>query len=390
MHALQATPSSRRQFLQAAAALPAGCALGVPAFPLGGGKDRVRVGLVGCGGRGTGAALQAVMADRGVVITRLADLFPDQVAEAAGMLAARAGRGFDCPATRRHAGPDAWRAVVESDVDLVILATPPVDRPAQVVATVAAGKHVWCESPAAVDIAGVRAVMDAVAAAAGLGLSFASGLCARHDPATIAAMSRIRSGDSPAGRPRHVTVHADLGAPWVRPMQAGWNRAEQRLRNWISSPRHSGGHLVERHVHAIDRALWVLGDELPAVARPVTAGRRDAAAVVTAVRYVYADGRSIDAAIGRSPTGSWQRVETVRGTRGTADLGGIATAPATDPWQSAMTDLVAAVRGGRPLAAGGPVCRATLVAILGRMAAEAGVDVRAADVLAASRPLQSV
>ena len=358
----------RRRFVAGAAGLPVACGLALPAggaFAAGG--DRLRVGLVGCGGRGTGAALHALGAARGVSLVAMADAFADQIDSSAALLAARAGAAFDCPPERRFAGPDAWREVVAADVDVVILATPPALRPLQAAAAVGAGRHVWCETPGAVDVAGVAILAAAGAAAAAAGLCFASGLALRHDAATAAVVDRIRDGA--AGRPLAVTTRADLGLPWFRPALPGWTAAEFELRNWISHPRWSGGHLVERHVAAIDKALWVLGDADPVAAIPDTRS--------AGFHLAFADGRRIDASCHRRLGGTGIVAERVRCEDGTCDLRRPTAAPYGDrhPLQVAMTRLVEAVRSGRRLDDSGPLSRATLAAVAGRMALEAGTAV---------------
>ncbi len=376
----------RRRFVAGAGGLPVACGLSLPAggaFAAGG--DRLRVGLVGCGGRGTGAALHALDAAHGVTLVTMADAFADQIASSAAVLEARAGAAFDCPPERRFAGPDAWRQVVAADVDIVILATPPAFRPLHAAAAVQAGRHVWCETPGAVDAAGVEILAAAGAAAAAAGLCFASGLALRHDAATAAVVDRIRGGV--AGRPLAVTVSADLGLPWFRPASPGWTAAEFELRNWISHPRWSGGHFVERHVAAIDKALWVLGDVDPVAAIPVAGSG--------AARLAFADGRWIDASCHRRVGASGLVAERVRCAEGTCDLRRPAAAPYGDrhPLRVAMTRLVEAVRSGRRLDESRSLCRATLAAVAARTALETGTAVPWSrlhgETPSSTRPLQS-
>ena len=371
----------RRDFLGlsvgSAAATGLAWASPAPAGLFAGGAERIRIGLVGCGGRGTGAALHALALDGSARVTHMADLFPDQIASSVAMLQAGAAAGFDCPPARRFVGGEAWRRVIEADVDLVILATPPCSRPETVAAAVAAGRHVYCEKPAAVDVAGVRTVAAAAAAARRAGLSLVSGLCLRHDPATREWMDRIHDGV--VGRPLAVGVHAATGMPWRIPTRPGWSAADERLRNWISHVDLSGGHLVEHHIHALDAALWALGDDLPDVAaplawppsQPVTGGGCPAE---TAVRFGWRDGRSVTAVISRRETTTPGTDETLLGTAGRIGLRPPAAAGC--PWRAAMSDLLAAIRAGTPADDGPVLCRATLTAVMGRLAAETGRPVR--------------
>lgn len=335
------------------------------------GSDRIRIGLIGCGGRGTGAAIQATTADRGAVIVALGDPFPDQVWSAAELLAAD-GR-LDCPAERRFSGPAAWLQVIQADVDAVILAAPPWSRPDHVAAAVRAGRHVYCEKPAAIDAAGVAAVVAACSQARTSGLSFVSGLCLRREAATLETVRRIRDGG--VGRPLRAAVHARLGLPWRRPPQREWTAADGDARNWISHDSLSGGHFVAHHIDAIDRAIWALGDDWPVAAVPLAS---DVGAGGTAVRFLYDDGRSIDASIDRREHGPRWIEERLTGTAGTADLrrhvvGGRARrGSAANPHLACAAAFVASLRNGLPAADGDVLCRSTLTAVLGRTAAAAG------------------
>ncbi|MFM9198077.1 MAG: Gfo/Idh/MocA family protein, partial [Planctomycetia bacterium] len=341
--------TTRRSFLGGALAVSCGTPGILPAGGLfAGGEQRLRVGLVGCGGRGTGAAAQAMAADPTVRVVALGDVFADQVSAAADVLSGtehgRAGR-FDCPPERRFVGPDAYLRVIESDLDVVLLAAPPHVRPRHLEAAVAAGRHVYCEKPVAIDVAGVMRAAAAAARGRAAGLAIVSGFCFRHDDRMSELVGRIHDGA--IGRPLSVRAHAAIGLPWRKPAGSGHDRGDRPLRNWISFARFSGGHFVEHHVQAIDRAIWIMGDEPPALAEPLdlpaAAGRRgdgptDAfgdCPATTAVRYRYADGRSIEASIDRRQQGRDRIFETVIGSAGTGDV------------------VRASIVGRRPWAAGG-------------------------------------
>jgi predicted dehydrogenase len=370
-----------------AAVAPAGGAFAGGAFA--GGHERIRVGLIGCGGRGTGAALQAVAADRAVRIVALGDLFADQVSSAAHEIARDAAGQFDCPMERCFIGEQAYLDVLAAGVDLVLLAAPPHVRPLHVTAAVRAGKHLYCEKPAAIDLPGAHAVADACAAARRQKLSVMSGLCFRRDEATRSLIDGIRDGA--IGRAREVHVHAAVGLPWHKPAASGWSAAEWQARNWISFRHFSGGHFVEHHIHAIDRALWALGDDCPAAAFPAVEPGRwaigDCGGAVAA-RYAFADGRELHASCRRGLAVS-QRLELAVGTDGRCDL--LRAAAGTRPssvgmYQATIDALVRAVRSGSPVDDGATLCRATLVAIMGRMAAESGRLVRWDDVVRRGLP----
>lgn len=157
------------------------------------GSDRLRIGLVGCGGRGTGAAIEAAGHDRGLVVSAIGDLCPAAVDETAGMLARRLGGGFDAPPDRRFAGIDACEQVCAADIDAVILAAPAGVRPEHVAMAVGRGLHVYAERPLAADLRGLDAVARSGRLAAARGLSFVTSLSLRYDPQVAAAVARVRS-----------------------------------------------------------------------------------------------------------------------------------------------------------------------------------------------------
>lgn len=384
------TTLGRRRFL--GGSIAGACASLIPGGAFAGGGDRLRVGLVGCGGRGTGAAIDAASAHPAVRITALADLFEDQLLDAAQRIARAAGRAFDCPADRRFHGEEGWRSLLDTELDAVILATSPEARPTQAAAAVAAGLHVFCEAPAAIDREGVAVVVAANDAAAAGGLMFGSGLAWRHDPGTREAVERIRCGD--IGRPCGALVRSTVGLPWRRSPEPAWNLAECARRNWVWFPQRSGGHLVERHVHAIDKALWALGDESPMAVEP-------AAPDSTMARYLFADGRIVLASIERREGGRDRSDEIVTGRFGSCDLGGL-TIAGMNPWTAAtcpggrharaMQAFVRAILTGRHTDDGDTLCRATLAAVLGRTALECGRRIdwpETGACFAAIRPVQS-
>jgi len=209
-----------------------------------------------------------------------------------------------------------------------------------------------------------------------------------------------RIHDGAIGRPRLVQAHAAIGLPWRQPLETGRESGEWPLRNWISFARFSGGHFVEQHVQAIDRAAWVMGDVEPLMAEAVAGSpcdlRRDASRAhhnaatgaigdcpaATAVRYTFADGRVIEASIDRRERAGDRIIETVVGSDGSCDLvrGVLAgrhdwTAvpqPGPGRFSAAILALVGGVLSGRSVHDGDTMCRSTWMAVMGSMAAEAG------------------
>ena len=364
---MPAAPLPRRTFLgrscAAAGSLAAAMPVTVPAGGrFAGGGDTLRIGVIGCGGRGTGAAIQAAAADPAVRITVLADLCAEHVDAAAAVLDRSAAGAFDCPQERRFAGADAWRRAIAAPLDAVILATSPDARPAQVAAAVAAGRHVFCEAPAAIDPDGVATVLAAVARAEDRGLAFGSGLAWRHDPATIAAINLLHAGK--CGRPVAGVATSHIGPAWRRCGPQGRPLPAADPRNWIACGSRSGGDLVEHQVHGIDKILWAFGDEPPLVAEPLASAGDHG----TFVRYRFTGGQTLEAGIFRRPGGRDRIDEVVRGTGGSCDL---RTAGA-GRHARAIAAFVRSIRAGTPLAEGRTLCRSTLTAILGREAAAAG------------------
>jgi len=326
---------------------------------VGHGGERLRVGVIGCGGRGTGAAAQAAAADPGIRIVALADLFAEQIDTSLAELHAAVGAAVDVPQGRRFTGRDGWRRLLDTDLDVVILATAPDARPEQAAAAVAAGRHVYCEAPAAVDAAGLAWMLATCRRARAAGLSMGSGLAWRHDPATARAIEAIAAGA--VGTPRAAAAWSRIGPAWHKPAVAGHSPSEGRHRNWIGVDALSGGDFVEHQVHAIDKVLWAFGDEPPVAVEPLAT-----APAATAVRYLFADGRTLEAGISRRAGGRQRIDEWVRGTRGGVDLRAAGTGAGRH--QRSMAAFVRSIRGGTPLAEGLTLCRSTATALLGRAA----------------------
>jgi myo-inositol 2-dehydrogenase/D-chiro-inositol 1-dehydrogenase len=254
---------SRRRFLQSTA-------VGALAAPRVHGRapgaspgDTLRVGLVGCGGRGTGAAAQALAADSNVRLVALGDVFPDRLQGSRETLRKQPeiGPKVDVPDERCFVGFDAYRRVIDSGVDVVLLATPPHFRPLHIQAAVAAGKHLFVEKPVAVDAPGVRAVLAACAEARTRKLAVVSGLAMRYSYGHREAMRRIHDGA--LGRIRTLQAIDLRGPLWVKPRQPGWTDMEYQMRNWYYFTWLSGDFNVEQHIHLLDLCAWAMKDEYP-------------------------------------------------------------------------------------------------------------------------------
>ena len=257
---------SRRAFVQATAAVTAGLMLPrrLPAMPAGAAySDVIRIGLVGCGGRGTGAARDCMRASDGIEIVALGDLFPDRLASCRANLAkvvsenAALAPKYTVTDDRCFTGFDAYQKVIDSGVDLVMFATPPGFRPLHLAAAVAAGKHVFIEKPAGVDPTGVRSVLASAEVARQKGLAIVAGTQRRHDLGYRATIERVKGGA--IGEVLAGQVYWNQGGLWMNARKPEWTDTEWQLRNWLYFTWLSGDHIVEQHLHNIDVANWVLG-----------------------------------------------------------------------------------------------------------------------------------
>ncbi len=255
----------RRTFLKHSAMLAATpLVLGSRPAPFGfhgGGSDTLKVGLIGCGGRGSGAATQALAADPGVVLWAMADAFKDKLDAAVTNITAEAGDRVQVPPERQFTGTDGYLKLLESGVDVVLLATPPGFRPRHLRAAVDAGKHVFCEKPMAVDGPGVRSVIESAKKAQEKKLSLVCGFCWRYSPPEKETMKRVHDGAIGALRAIYTVYNTGPVHGFKRKPQ--WSEAEFQLRNWYHFTYLGGDHIVEQAVHSIDKMMWAMNGETP-------------------------------------------------------------------------------------------------------------------------------
>ena len=359
-------------------------------------SERIRVGLIGCGGRGTGAAVDCVNASPDIVITALGDLFPDQVEWAKGEFRKQlpAERVTATPETS-FSGFDAFRKVLATDCDLVILATPPFFRPAHLAAAIEAGKHVFTEKPVAVDPAGVRSVIATSELAAKKGRAIVAGTQRRHQAHYVEIMNRIRAGD--IGEIVAGEAYWNMGALWLdraadnwtNRTARNWSDMEWQVRNWLFTSWLSGDHIVEQHVHNLDV------DELGVRRAPGQVRRhgrprgthraRCSATSTTTSRWTTSTrtARGSSACAGRRTARRRTSPSAWSGRRAsptpTAPDGRITGEKAyqnpkdsPNPYVQEHADLIASIRAGKPLNEGRRVAESTLTAIMGRMSAYTG------------------
>ncbi|MGL4422949.1 MAG: Gfo/Idh/MocA family protein, partial [Gemmataceae bacterium] len=241
----------RRAFLATAAITP----MAIPAVHAAG-SDILKVGLIGCGGRGKGAAGDALKADKYTKLVALCDIFPDFLANAADQLRKSWGDRAAVPSDRQYSGFNGFKELIDSDVDVVLLCTPPGFRPEHLRYAVNKGKHVFAEKPLATDPTGVRSVIDSAAIAKQKNLLCASGFCFRHEQAKIETVYRIHQGMIGDVTTMHISYNT--GPLWHRGRKEEWSEMEYQIRNWYYYSWLSGDHIVEQHCHNIDKACWVL------------------------------------------------------------------------------------------------------------------------------------
>lgn len=258
----RSTATSRRAFLKkSSTALVVGGTLALEQAAHAAGDDVLKVGLVGCGGRGGGAAVNAMSADENVKLTALCEIFPDRLDDARSRLQRSLAEKYAVDDDHCFSGFDGYKQLMATDVDVVLLCTPPHFRPAQLRAAIDAGKHVFCEKPVAVDATGVRSVLETSKLAREKNLSIVSGLCWRYDEGVRETVRRIKDGA--IGNVQVIHENFLTQTLWHRGRQPEWSEMEYQLRNWLYFTWLSGDHIVEQHVHSLDKALWLMDDNPP-------------------------------------------------------------------------------------------------------------------------------
>jgi predicted dehydrogenase len=396
-------PASRRDFLATSAAVAGATLAGGLAVPFvhAAGSDVLKVGLIGCGGRGKGAASQALHADKNVKLVALGDAFADRLQDAHDYLKkhkdnADVADRVAVPDDHCFTGLGAYKQVIDR-VDVVLLATPPGFRPMHLRAAIDAGKHVFCEKPMAVDGPGVRKVLAAAAEAKKKNLSLVSGFCWRRHPIMRETMKRIHDGA--LGDIRAMQCSYNTGPLWVRPREAGWTDMEYQLRNWYYFTWLSGDFNVEQHVHNLDKVAWALKDEYPVKAvglggRQVRTGPEFGHIFDHhAVAYEYAGGAKLFSFCRQQANCAPDVSDHFWGSRGTCHV--IAKFPpkvtitGPDAWKSKAErndpkldmyqiehdELFASIRDGKPINDGEWMAKSTLMAIMGRMATYTGQEI---------------
>ena len=253
--------ASRRGFLKTSAVAAAGSSILTNLSPVRAAHvnsdETIRIGLIGCGGRGRGAADQAMNTAGPTKLVAVADAFDDNLKSAVGQLKRQHGDKVDVPEDKQFVGFDAYTKVLEQDCDIVSLATPPGFRPLHFEAAINAGKHVFMEKPVAVDAVGVRKVLDANQIAKSKNLAVAVGLQRHHEPIYIETIKRLQDGE--IGRVVATRCYWNGDGVWVRPRIDGQTEMEYQMRNWYYFNWLCGDHINEQHIHNLDVINWLMG-----------------------------------------------------------------------------------------------------------------------------------
>ena len=381
---------TRRAFLQTTAAATAALTLSQIASVAHAqtSSDKIKVGLIGCGGRGTGAAQDCILTNDGVELVAMADVFPDHMNASKEALKKALDKKYVVKDENCFLGFDAYQKVLASDVDLVILATPPGFRPRHIAAAVDAGKNIFAEKPVATDPEGVRLVLDAAKKVKEKKLAFVCGTQRRHDVGYNEIVKRIHDGE--IGELTGGSCYWNQGGLWMKPRQSEWSDMEWQLRNWLYFTWLSGDHICEQHVHNLDVMNWCFD------AHPVSAYGMGGRQVRTdpayghifdhfAIEYTYPNGAKV-LSMCRQIDGTDARVsEYLVGTKGKSDPAGSLKGEkpyrfqrpkdALGPYQQEHKDLVESIRKGEPLNEAQRIAESTLTAIMGRMSAYTGKEV---------------
>jgi len=359
------------------------------------GSDKLRVGLLGCGGRGAGAAVNILQAAENIEIFALADLFGDKLERARKLIEAEADKGgmpagasVQIAPERMFSGFEGYEQLMATDIDIALLCCPPGFRARHLKAAIEAGKHVFMEKPGGVDPVGVRSLIASSELAAKKGLSIVAGTQRRHESKYLEIMKRIHDGAIGEIVAGQIYWICNMEKWHYTPRQPAWSDMEWQIRNWPFFAWLSGDHFVEQHLHNIDVMNWAM-DDVPQ--QILGLGGRQVRVSPEfghiydhfAVEFEFANGVRF-ASYARQIAGCANRVaERIVGTKGVAEpSSGIITGAnpyqmrkSPNPYVQEHTDLITAIRTGKPLNEGKRLAASTMSAICGRMSTYTGLQV---------------
>jgi predicted dehydrogenase len=393
--------SDRRQFLKSTSVATVGAAMIgpmlVPRHVHASQNDVLRVGLIGAGGRGTGAASDALHADPATELTAIGDSFIDQAQRArknllrSDQIADRVKVNDDS----LFSGFDAYKQVIDSGVDVVVLTTPPHFRPDHLQYAIERGKHCFVEKPIAVDAPGVLRVEETCRRAKEKGLAVVSGLCWRYHPAVVETVDRVRDGA--IGDIIAIQSHYNTGTLWHRGNKPDWSQMEHEVRNWLYYTWLSGDHIAEQAIHSLDKTAWLQGDASPISASGI-GGRQQRTGEQYGnvfdhftVFYEYESGIRVYFTCRQQDHCTNVVDEVVLGTKGTAQILANTITPHDGPvwkyepprntagepvthnmYQLEHEAMFRSIRSGEPINNGHYMCNSTMLAVLGRLSSYTG------------------
>ncbi len=394
----------RRNFIRttagatAAAATFAGAAKGAAIDP----SKKLKVGFIGTGGRGTGAAAQALTADDNIELHVMADVFQDRIDKSLGILQKdkKIADKIAVPSERQFVGLDAYKRVMDSDVDVVILTTTPGFRPLHLRAAVEAGKHIFTEKPMAVDAAGVRHGYETIKMSEGKPFSIVAGFCWRYDLGRVALYKKIREegmiGDITSIYATYLSGHSK---PHLDPSLRtdGMSDIEWQIRNWYNYTWLGGGGLVEQAIHSVDKIGWAMGDKDPIRVRAtggLAAPQVGKGNIFDHYHIAYEYPNNVWCHLSSRKTAGCknENADYIRGTKGSAIIG-VGGDPfiqdndgkiiwkyrkprsgVTNMYQIEHNDLFNSIRSGEFINDGPRMTHSTMMGIAGRMSAHTGKE----------------
>jgi len=407
--------SNRRSFIKtaagagAAAAAFAGAARGAGVDP---GK-KLKIGFIGTGGRGTGAAQQALSADDNVELHAVGDVFQERIDLALASLAKneKLAPKLNVSSDRQFVGLDSYKRVLDSGVDVVILTTTPGFRPLHLRAAIEAGKHIFAEKPMATDAAGVRHGYESIKMAEGKPISIVAGFCWRYAPSRVLAFKKVmEEGLIGEVVSMYATYYAGHCKPHIDPSErtAGMSDIEWQIRNWYNYNWLGGGGLVEQAVHSVDKIGWVMGDKDPikCVATGGLAAPQKGGNIFDHFHVAYEYPNNVWCHLAsRKTQGCFnENADYIRGTLGSLIIGRgdpyiinnkgekiwSYRAPRTgerDMYQVEHDRLFESIRTGEHINDGPRMMHSTMMAIMGRMSCETGQEVTWEEAMAAKEDL---
>jgi len=394
------TSTDRRTFIKTSTVATVGL-LGAPAIlgtksSAASPGDTIKIGVIGCGGRGSGAARDALNADKNVVIAAVGDLDEKVAHRTVENLkqSKELGERAQVAGTHVYSGLDAYKAVLDSGVDVVILATPPAFRPLHMAAAVEANKHMFVEKPVGTDAPGVRSILESTEKAKQKGLGVLSGFCWRYSLPEQALFERILGGE--IGKIQSMYATYNTGLVGRSNPREGASPIEQQIRSWYYYKWLSGDFIAEQAIHAVDWMCWAMGDVVPLKAighggRQTRPKEQGDIFDHFAITYEYAGGARGFLFCRQQTNCANDNTATFYGTKGTAyetsfsprhritnpegEITWKYSGPKKDMYVNEHDQFYQSLRAGKPINNGERMARSTLVGLMGRMAAYTGQEI---------------